>query len=177
MKENRNYTLYFDSSWGSLPDNPDVEAIDLAGRPEQARALIDLGLLLREDLPCLIARDRRGKICLIQLNASPDDVRAIVAGQPRGQDPIVVYGGAWCPDCRLAKRILEESDRSYREVTIDEDPVAEQLVISRSGGRRVIPTIVFGERLLAFNPPPVELKTMLHESSVVGVSSTWEETS
>ncbi|HKI85681.1 MAG TPA: glutaredoxin domain-containing protein [Thermoanaerobaculia bacterium] len=161
MNENRTYTLYFDSSWNRIDQYPDVERVDLAVRPDAARMLIDLGLLLREDLPCLIVRDPRGKITVMQVGVSPDEVSSIAAAKPRGEDPIVVYASFWCPDCKLAKRLLDDAERKYQEVAIDEDPVAEAKVMARSGGRRVVPTIVFGERLFAFNPPPAELKAML----------------
>lgn len=171
MIENRTYTLYFDSSWNRIEQYPDVDRVDLAVQPDAARMLIDLGLLLREDLPCLIVRDSLGKITMMQLRVSPDEVASSIAEQTRGDDPIVVYAGAWCPDCTLAKRLLDEAERSYEEITIDEDPVAEEKVLARSGGRRVVPTIVFGRRLFAFNPPPVELKAMLRRASELGTST------
>lgn len=178
MKEDRNYTLYFDSTWGSVPEHRSVAIVDLARNPREARALIDLGLLLKEDLPCLIVRDATGKIRLIQTCVSAEDVAHLVSGEPTSEGPIVVYGAAWCPDCRVAKRLLRESETPFREVTIDEDPVAEQMVIARSGGRRVVPTIVFGERLFAFNPPRAEFKAMLRQNGPDDRRSPhWEEAS
>lgn len=176
MRKDRTYTLYFDSTWGSIPKHPAVAMVDLASNRQEARALIDLGLVLKEDLPCLIVRDAVGKIRLIQTSVSVEDVAHLVSGEPRPDGPIVVYGAAWCPDCRVAKRLLAESETPFREVSIDEDPVAEQMVIARSGGRRVVPTIVFGEHLFAFNPPRAEFKAMLRQTEFNDRRSPhWEE--
>jgi len=46
-------------------------------------------------------------------------------------------------------------------VDIDRDPRAEALVMRRSGGRRVVPTLLFDGRLWAFNPDPPLLRQLL----------------
>lgn len=38
---------------------------------------------------------------------------------------IIVYGADWCPDCRRAKRILEENKTVYHWVDIDKDREGE----------------------------------------------------
>jgi len=63
---------------------------------------------------------------------------------------ITVYGAAWCPDCKRAKRFLSEHRVEYRWVDIDQDPEGLRRVEEIQGGGRTIPTIVFdqGEPLL-----------------------------
>lgn len=74
--------------------------------------------------------------------------------------PLTIYTTSWCPDCRVAKRFLNEHNVDYKEIDIDKDAEAEAFVIKASGGRRVIPTIdADGEYL--FNPPLVELARAL----------------
>ena len=56
---------------------------------------------------------------------------------------IIVYGAHWCPDCRRSKQFLGEHQIPYTWVDIEEDPAAEQLVIDKNRGKRIVPTIVF----------------------------------
>lgn len=56
---------------------------------------------------------------------------------------ITVYGAYWCPDCRRSKQFLGEHQIPYHWVDIEQDPAAEQFVIEKNNGKRIIPTIVF----------------------------------
>lgn len=58
---------------------------------------------------------------------------------------ITVYGAHWCPDCRTSKQFLGEHQIPYRWIDIEEDPAAEQFVIEKNKGKRIIPTIVFAD--------------------------------
>src|SRR6185295_19917470 len=95
-----------------------------------------------------------GKVRILGLRLTPEETARLAAGQGLPSDRLVVYSSSWCPDCRNAKRVLHEADTSFDEVDIDQDPTAEALVLERSGGRRVVPTLRFGDRLWAFNPSP-----------------------
>jgi mycoredoxin len=74
----------------------------------------------------------------------------------------VIYSSAWCSDCRRAKRVLEEAAAPFDEVSIDQDAGAEAVVLARSGGRRVVPTLRFDDRVWAFNPAPPVLRRLLN---------------
>lgn len=74
---------------------------------------------------------------------------------------IIVYGADWCPDCRRAKRILEESKTAYRWVDIDKDHEGEQFVIRTNRGNRSIPTIVFDDGTVLVEPSNEQLSTKL----------------
>ncbi len=67
-------------------------------------------------------------------------------------DAITLYGTAWCGDCRRAKTFLKERGIAYREINIDEDPDAEELVLKANNGKRKVPTIEFNGRYFACSP-------------------------
>lgn len=67
-------------------------------------------------------------------------------------DAITIYSTFWCEDCRLTTSFLRERGVSYREVNIDEDPDAEELVIRVNDGKRKIPTIEIAGRYFACSP-------------------------
>jgi mycoredoxin len=65
---------------------------------------------------------------------------------------IVMYSTLWCPDCRRVKSFLRDRGVQFREVNIEEDPDAEDLVLRVNNGRRKVPTIQIGERFFACSP-------------------------
>jgi thioredoxin reductase (NADPH) len=70
---------------------------------------------------------------------------------------ITVYGAHWCPDCRRSKQFLGEHQIPYEWVDIEQDPAAEQFVIEKNAGKRIIPTIVFGDGSFLVEPSNEEL--------------------
>jgi mycoredoxin len=77
-------------------------------------------------------------------------------------DEITMYSTSWCGDCRRAKRFLKERGIPFAEVNIDEDPDAEDLVLSVNEGRRKVPTMKVGERFFACSPfDPYQLSAEL----------------
>jgi glutaredoxin len=65
---------------------------------------------------------------------------------------ITVYSTCWCADCRRTKQFLRERGIPFREVNVDEDPEAEELVLRVNGGRRKVPTIGVEGRYFACSP-------------------------
>jgi glutaredoxin len=63
-----------------------------------------------------------------------------------------MYTTAWCPDCRRAKTFLKERRVEFREVDIEKDPSAEELVIKANDGKRRVPTLEIGGRYFACSP-------------------------
>ncbi|MER3443070.1 MAG: NrdH-redoxin [Meiothermus sp.] len=57
---------------------------------------------------------------------------------------ITMYSTAWCPDCKATKMALEQLGLSYTEINIDQHPEGERLVLEANGGRRSVPTLVYG---------------------------------
>lgn len=74
---------------------------------------------------------------------------------------ITLYGAHWCPDCRRSKQFLGEHQIPYEWVDIEQDAVAEQFVIATNDGKRIIPTIVFGDGSHLTEPSNAELAAKL----------------
>jgi len=67
-------------------------------------------------------------------------------------DPITMYCTDWCVDCRRAKQFLKDRGVAFDEVNIDEEPEAEDLVLTVNDGRRKVPTLRVGDRYFACSP-------------------------
>ncbi len=67
-------------------------------------------------------------------------------------EPITMYTTAWCPDCRSAKSFLRKRGVPYREVNIEEDESAEEIVIKANNGKRKVPTLEVAGRFFACSP-------------------------
>lgn len=74
---------------------------------------------------------------------------------------IVLYGAHWCPDCRRSKQFLGEHQISYTWVDIEQDAAAEQYVIEKNAGKRIIPTILFEDGSFLVEPSNAELAAKL----------------
>ncbi len=74
---------------------------------------------------------------------------------------ITVYGAYWCPDCRRSKQFLGEHQIPYHWVDIEQDPAGEQFVIAKNNGKRIIPTVVFGDGSALVEPSNAELAAKL----------------
>lgn len=76
---------------------------------------------------------------------------------------ITVYSTCFCCDCRRAKQFLRERGVPFREVNIDENPDAEDLVVRVNDGRRKVPTIEVEGRYFACSPfDPYQLAEQLN---------------
>jgi len=67
-------------------------------------------------------------------------------------ETLTVYSTAWCPDCRRAKTFLKERGVEFREVDIEKDPSAEEVVLKANDGRRKVPTMEIGGRYFSCSP-------------------------
>jgi glutaredoxin len=65
---------------------------------------------------------------------------------------LTIYTSSWCPDCWRAKSFLKERGVEFREVNIEEDPAAEEIVIKANEGKRRVPTLEIGGRYFACSP-------------------------
>ncbi|MGD8652002.1 MAG: FAD-dependent oxidoreductase, partial [Desulfobacterales bacterium] len=74
---------------------------------------------------------------------------------------ITVYGAHWCPDCRRSKQFLGEHQIPYNWVDIEQDQEAEQFVIEKNDGKRIIPTITFADGSFLVEPSNAELAAKL----------------
>ena len=67
-------------------------------------------------------------------------------------EPITMYSTTWCPDCRRAKSFLKERGLQFREINIEQDPEAEEIVLKANNGKRRVPTLEVGGRYFACSP-------------------------
>ncbi len=74
---------------------------------------------------------------------------------------ITVYGAYWCPDCRRSKQFLGEHQIPYEWVDIEQDPEGEKYVLEKNQGKRIIPTIEFGDGSILVEPSNAELARKL----------------
>jgi mycoredoxin len=153
--------VYYDSTRQPAPPAECGDRVDLAADPEAADRLARLGLS-PDDLPAVLLTEPDGKIRIVGVRLSAAETVKLATGEGIHADSVVVYSSSWCPDCRRAKRVLEEAEAPFAEVDIDEDHAAEAMVLERSGGRRVVPTLRFDDRVWAFNPAPPLLRRLLN---------------
>ncbi len=67
-------------------------------------------------------------------------------------ETLTMYTTPWCPDCRRAKTFLRERGVEFREIDIEKDPSAEEVVLNANDGRRKVPTMEIGGRYFACSP-------------------------
>jgi len=58
---------------------------------------------------------------------------------------LLVYSAFWCPDCRTAKRFLQEHQIPYKDVDIETTPGAAEEVVARTGKRAIPQFVIDGE--------------------------------
>jgi mycoredoxin len=63
-----------------------------------------------------------------------------------------MYTTSWCPDCRYAKKFLQERGVELVEINVDEDPEAEELILRVNDGLRKVPTFEIDGRYFACSP-------------------------
>jgi mycoredoxin len=153
--------VYYDSTRQPEPPAECGDRVDLAADPEAAGRLARLGLS-PDDLPAVLLTEPDGKIRIVGVRLSAAETVRLATGEGIHAGGVVVYSSSWCPDCRRAKRVLEEAEAPFAEVDIDQDQAAEAMVLERSGGRRVVPTLRFDDRVWAFNPAPPLLRRLLN---------------
>ncbi len=79
----------------------------------------------------------------------------------RAAAPIRVYATAWCPDCALARRVLDDFHAPYSWTDITGNDEAIAYVASVNGGNRSVPTIVFPDGNTMTEPSSRELAAAL----------------
>ena len=65
---------------------------------------------------------------------------------------IRIYTLSWCPDCRRAKRFLEEHQLPYEEIDIETDLRAAKFVKQANNGKRIVPTFEVDGRVFSCSP-------------------------
>ena len=76
---------------------------------------------------------------------------------------IILYGTAWCGDCKLARLVLDKLGVPYTDIDIDENPEMRQAMMELNGGLGNVPTIVFPDGSLLIEPSRDVLQNKLKE--------------
>jgi mycoredoxin len=58
---------------------------------------------------------------------------------------LTIYTAFWCPDCRVAKRFLNEHGIPYKEIDIESTPGAAEEVVRQTGKRAIPQFVIDGE--------------------------------
>lgn len=162
--------VYYDSTRHPVPPVACGDRIDLAADPAAESRLLRLGISPRADLPAVLLTEPGGKIRIVGLRLSSEETARLAAGTGLPASRVLVYSSSWCGDCRRTKRVLEEAGARFEEVDVDQDSQAEAMILERSGGRRVVPTLKFDDRVWAFNPDPPLLRRLLNGATRQGES-------
>lgn len=56
---------------------------------------------------------------------------------------ITMYTTSWCGDCRVTKRVLEQKGLAFKEIDIEQDPSAAEIVMKVNNGKRSVPTLEY----------------------------------
>jgi len=65
---------------------------------------------------------------------------------------LLVYSSPWCPDCREAKRFLQQHSIAFKEIDIESTPGAAQEVIARTSKRAIPQFVIDGEWVQPYRP-------------------------
>ena len=76
-------------------------------------------------------------------------------------DKLIVYGVAWCGDCRRAQKFLQINKIPYEFINIDQDINGEQVVTKINRGFRSVPTIIFPDGSILVEPSNRQLAQKL----------------
>ena len=77
------------------------------------------------------------------------------------EDAIVVYGTAWCGECRRAKKLLERRGIDYAWVDVEERKGTKEEMLRFNGGDRRVPTLLFPDGSVLVEPSNAELGAKL----------------
>lgn len=77
------------------------------------------------------------------------------------QEPLIVYGAAWCPDVFMARRYLDRHGVAYDYRDIDKDPEAKAALFDIAGEDWLIPMVVMPDGEILQNPSVRELANKL----------------
>ncbi len=65
---------------------------------------------------------------------------------------LTIYTAFWCPDCRAAKRFLDQHKIPYTEVDIESTPGAADEIVRRTGKRAIPQFVIDGEWVQPYRP-------------------------
>ena len=76
------------------------------------------------------------------------------------QGKVKLYGADWCPDCRRAKRFLQDNQINFEFIDVEKTDGASEYVMEVNKGKRIIPTILINGTAYS-NPDNIKLTEIL----------------
>ncbi len=77
------------------------------------------------------------------------------------ENVVTMYSTVWCGYCRRLKSQMERAGIAYREVDIETEPGAADLVMKVNGGNQTVPTLVFPDGSALSNPSLAQVQAQL----------------
>lgn len=74
---------------------------------------------------------------------------------------VTMYTTTWCGYCVRLKDGLQRAGIAFREVNIETDDSAAEVVMRANGGNRTVPTLVFSDGTALTNPTVDQVKAQL----------------
>jgi glutaredoxin len=65
---------------------------------------------------------------------------------------VTVYTSFWCPECREAKRFLQQHSIAFQEIDIESTPGAAEEVVKQTGKRAIPQFVIDGEWVQPYRP-------------------------
>jgi glutaredoxin len=65
---------------------------------------------------------------------------------------LTVYSAAWCRDCRVAKRFLDQHNIAYKDIDIENTPGASDEVLANVGKRAIPQFVLDGKWIQPYRP-------------------------
>lgn len=72
------------------------------------------------------------------------------------QPNITVYSAPWCGFCHAVKQYLDKQGIAYQDKDIDQDPVAAEEVVKKSGQMGIPVLDIDGEIIVGFDRPRID---------------------
>lgn len=76
---------------------------------------------------------------------------------------VVMYGTAWCSDCRRARRVFEQTQTEFSYIDIEQDDAAREYVEQINNGNQSVPTILFPDGTILVEPSSAALASKLSD--------------
>ncbi len=76
---------------------------------------------------------------------------------------VTMYTTSWCGYCVRLKGQLRRAAIGFREVNIEHEPGAAEIVERANGGNQTVPTLVFADGSALTNPSAVQVRRRLEE--------------
>ncbi|MEJ6574126.1 MAG: glutaredoxin domain-containing protein [Actinomycetes bacterium] len=80
---------------------------------------------------------------------------------------LLVYGAAWCGDCRRSERFLDSNGVEYTYIDVEADKTGADKVVEINGGAQSIPVIVFSDGTHLTEPSDIALKAKLEALKIL----------